>query len=111
MNSMHERLLKEFMDVLIMGMMRNDELSGYDIISYIHEKFDYLVSSGTVYSILYSMERDGLITGKRVNRKRIYRLTRKGEETIKTINHSSNAFENFVARFLKSELKSAPRLR
>jgi DNA-binding PadR family transcriptional regulator len=102
-NSMHERLLKEFMDVLIMGKMTNDGLSGYDIISYIHKKFDYLVSSGTVYSILYSMERDGLITGKRVDRKRIYKLTRKGEETIKIIHHSNDIFENFLAGFLKIE--------
>jgi len=81
--------------------MRNDELSGYDILTYIHKRFGYMVSSGTVYSILYSMERDGLITGKRVNRKRIYTLTRKGEETIKIIHHSNDAFENFLARLLK----------
>jgi len=91
------------MDVLIMGKMRNDELTGYDIISYIHRKFDYLLSSGTVYSILYSMERDGLIMGKRVNRKRVYNLTQKGEETIKIIYHSNDIFGGFLARFLKSE--------
>jgi DNA-binding PadR family transcriptional regulator len=102
-DGIHRRLLKEFMDVVIMGKMRNMDVNGYNIITYLHKEFDFLVSSGTIYSVLYSMERDGLIKGKRVNRKRIYTLTRKGEATIKTIRDTSDVFENFLARLLKTE--------
>jgi len=38
-----------------MTELRNGSLSGYDVISYIHNKFNLLVSSGTVYSLLYSL--------------------------------------------------------
>jgi len=38
-----------------------------------------LPGSGTVYSVLYSMERQGLVRGTWNERRRIYRLTKKGE--------------------------------
>ena len=54
---MNERIIKNFLDIIIMSELRNGPLSGYDIISYIHNKFQLLVSSGTIYSLLYSLER------------------------------------------------------
>ena len=53
LKKMHERIIKNFMDIIIMAELRNGALSGYDVISYIHNKFNLLVSSGTVYSLLY----------------------------------------------------------
>lgn len=100
-NVIYERLLKEFMDVLIMVKMREGETSGYDILTYFHEKFDLLVSPGTVYSVLYSMERNGLIKARGVDRKRIYTLTPKGEAAIKAIRESSGVLESFLTRLLK----------
>lgn len=100
-NAIYERFLKEFMDVLIMVKMRGGESSGYNILNYFHEKFDLLISPGTVYSVLYSMERDGLIKARGVDRKRIYTLTPKGEATIKAINESSTALESYFSSLLK----------
>jgi DNA-binding PadR family transcriptional regulator len=103
LKSMRERLLKDFMDVLIMARLRNNDMSGYDVIAYIHNKFNILISSGTVYSLLYSMERDGLIKGKRNNRKRTYTLTGKGKETIKVIQNANGATQNFIAMLLQAK--------
>ena len=100
-NAIYERLLKEFMDILIMVKMRGGETSGYDILTYFHVKFDLLVSAGTVYSVLYSMERNGLIKARSIDRKRIYTLTPKGEATIKAIRESSGVLESFLTRLLK----------
>jgi len=100
-NTIYARLLKEFMDILIMVKMREGETSGYDILTYFHQKFDLLVSPGTVYSVLYSMERNGLTKARGVDRKRIYTLTPKGEATIKAIRESSGVLENFLTRLLK----------
>lgn len=99
--TIYERFLKEFMDVLIMVKMREGERSGYDMLNYFHQKFDLLISPGTVYSVLYSMERDGLIKARGADRKRIYTLTPKGEATIKAINESSTALESYFASLLK----------
>jgi DNA-binding PadR family transcriptional regulator len=82
---MNRRVVTNFLDVLILLKLRNGSFNGYDIISYIHKRFDMLISSGTVYSCLYHLERDGLIKGELVQRKRVYMLTEKGRETVKTI--------------------------
>lgn len=75
-------------------------MSGYDVISFIHKRFRLLISSGTVYSLLYSLERDGLIEGQFNNRKRVYGLTDKGEETIQAIQESSQ-IQSFMANLFR----------
>jgi DNA-binding PadR family transcriptional regulator len=82
---LHRRVLSDFLDLLILLRLRNGALSGYDIISYIHKRFDMLISSGTVYSCLYHLERDELIKGECAQRKKVYMLTERGRETVKTI--------------------------
>lgn len=78
------RIVVDFLDVLILLKVKNGSLGGCDIISYVHERFNILISSGTVYSCLYHLERDDLIKGKTVRRKRTYTLTQKGKEKAET---------------------------
>lgn len=85
LKKMNRRIIKNFLDVLILEELRNGPLSGYDVIAYIHNKFRLLVSSGIVCSLLYSLERDSLIAGSWNQRKRVYKLTDKGDETNKAI--------------------------
>lgn len=98
---MNRRVIKNFLDVLVLTELRNGPLSGYDVIAFIQDKFRVLMSSGTVYSLLYALERDGLITGKWNQRKRVYRLTEKGEETIKTIMSANDKIGYLVLSLLK----------
>jgi DNA-binding PadR family transcriptional regulator len=60
---MHDRVIKSFIDTIIMAELQNRPISGYDVISLIHNKFEFLASSDTVYSLLYSLERNELIEG------------------------------------------------
>jgi DNA-binding PadR family transcriptional regulator len=106
LKKMHERIIKNFMDIIIMAELRNGPLSGYDVISYIHNKFNLLVSSGTVYSLLYSLERNGLVEGVWDERKRIYKLTEKGQKTIETILSANDKIKGFMAIILK--VQTAP---
>ncbi|MEM1507937.1 MAG: PadR family transcriptional regulator [Candidatus Bathyarchaeia archaeon] len=72
------------LDIFILVELAKSPLSGYDIMLLIHKKFNLMMSSGTVYLTLYSLEREGLIKSKVHNssRKRVYALTYKGEEFI-----------------------------
>jgi len=99
---MHERVIKSFMDTIIMAELQNGPISGYDVISYIHNKFGFLVSSGTVYSLLYSLERNGLLEGAWIERKRVYKLTEKGAKTIETILSSQDKIKGFMTMILKA---------
>jgi len=101
LKKMHERIIKNFMDIIILAELRNGPMSGYDVISFIHNKFHLLVSSGTVYSLLYSLERNGLIEGTWNERKRVYKLTDKGAKTIETILSANDKIKNFITGLLK----------
>ncbi|MEM2937165.1 MAG: PadR family transcriptional regulator [Candidatus Bathyarchaeia archaeon] len=106
LRKIHERIIKTFMDIIILAELRKGPMSGYDVISFIHNKFHLLVSSGTVYSLLYSLERNGLIEGTWDERKRVYKLTDKGAKTIETILNANDKIKNFVASLLKVQTTS-----
>jgi len=97
---MHRRMVKSFMDILILAELKNSLMSGYDVIAYIHNKFGILVSSGTVYSLLYSMERDDLIRGIWAKRKRVYELTEKGERNIEAILNANDKIKSLMTNLL-----------
>ena len=100
---MHERVIKTFMDTIIMAELQNGSISGYDVISFIHNKFGFLASSGTVYSLLYSLERNDLVEGIWIERKRVYKLTEKGSKTIATIMNSHDKIKGFMSTILKTQ--------
>ena len=77
---LRKRTVRNFMDILILSELRRAPMSGYDVITSIFERFNFLPSSGSVYSLLYALERADLIEGGWNGRKRIYTLTSKGEE-------------------------------
>ena len=66
----------------------------------IHKRFGILVSSGTVYSLLYSLERDSLIKGVWNQRKRVSTLTEKGEHNIKVITKANGEIQSFLRNML-----------
>jgi len=101
LRQIHERTIKNFMDILILTELRKGHpVSGYDLIALIHRKFQIMISSGTVYSILYSLERDGLIKGIQASNKRVYKLTNEGEETIKTVLKDREKIQNLMKTLL-----------
>jgi len=93
---LRRRAIKSFTDILILAELRKGSLSGYDIIGLLHKRFGILMSSGTVYSLLYSMERDGLIKGVWNQRKRVYILTEKGEQNTKVITKANEEIQSFL---------------
>ncbi len=102
LKKMHERVIKTFLDTIILAELQNGPISGYDVIGYIQNKFGFLVSSGTVYSLLYSLERNHLLEGVWIERKRVYKLTEKGTQTIQTILSSHDKIKGFMSTILRS---------
>jgi len=100
--NLRRRTIKTFMDMLILAELQQKPLSGYDIISLVHRRFNVLVSSGTVYSMLYSLERKGLVTADMDNRKRVYTLTEKGEQTLETVGRANMEINGLVQNLISS---------
>lgn len=79
------RVLKAFNDIAVLALLRKEPLSGYTLTKQILKRFDVLLSSGTVYSTLYALERDGLVVGRVEGRNRIFSLTDQGREYIEAL--------------------------
>lgn len=102
LNEMHVSLIKNFLDVIILARLRKlGPLSGYDVLRFVHGTYDILISPGTVYSLLYSLERRSFVAGEWIEGRRVYSLTEKGEKTINVIIQSKDELVGFVENLLK----------
>lgn len=71
-------------------------MSGYDVIRFIYEKFGVLVSSGTVYSRLYTLERSGWIKSISTKRKRVYALSEESTQNIEPILDANSKIQSLL---------------
>ncbi|MEM3730445.1 MAG: helix-turn-helix transcriptional regulator [Candidatus Bathyarchaeia archaeon] len=95
-----ERLVSNFLDVIVLRHFRDDTFSGYDVLLFIQDRFNLFLSPGSVYFKLYSMEREGLIEAVSTSRKRVYRVTELGK-LVADVTTSSNEIKNFIAKIMK----------
>lgn len=92
------RITRNFIDIFILSEVSKSPLSGYDIMTIIYKRFNLLISPGTIYSTLYSLERDGLIRGENRRRKRVYTLTHKGEKFVRSILAMRDEIESLLLK-------------
>ena len=74
------KYVKRFMDIVVLAMLKQTPMHGYDLIAAIHDRFHILVGPGALYPVLHSLEKESLITGRLSgSRKRtVYYLTEHG---------------------------------
>lgn len=100
-SEIRERILKSFMDLIILRELgKNERISGYDIITLFHRKFHMLLSPGSVYSVLYALERKGLVEGTLIGEKRTYKLSEKGEEAVQNLLRNQGNIQLFMESLL-----------
>ncbi len=101
LKKIHKNIIRDFLDTIILAKLRNSTpLSGYDLIEFTHKKFGILIGPGTIYAVLYSMERKGLIKGESTQGKRIYTLTSQGRDTIGVILKLKEEIQGFMRTIL-----------
>ncbi len=81
-----------FKDIIILShLIKNPHVTGHRIVTYFHRKLGVLVSPATIYSTLYLLERHKLIEASDGQKRRTYRLTKKGESEIQKTKSSINS--------------------
>ena len=102
LKELQRSIVKNFLDTVVMVKLKTSgSLTGYDIMEYVQQKYEVLISSGTVYSLLYSLERKGLLKGDCVSGKRLYGLTDEGLKTIGNIMNSKEEIKKFIETILE----------
>jgi len=99
LKEMKRTMVTNFLDTIILAELKNSSpLSGYDLLDFVYKKFGFLISPGTIYALLYAMERKGLVNGSYSQTKRVYTLTDKGTETIEAILRSKDEIRKFIEK-------------
>jgi PadR family transcriptional regulator len=85
---MKAEVLKGHLDALVLAALEQEPAHGYAIIQHLRRRSDdvFRLPEGTVYPALHRLERDGLVksrwTAASGRRRRVYRLTRGGQEAL-----------------------------
>lgn len=89
-----EQVIKRNLEIVTLSILEKGPMSGYSLIKEISSQFHILLSQGTVYPLLYSLQKEGILSIKNgVGREKIYELTEKGKEyTKKNLAHFRRAY-------------------
>jgi len=82
---MRGRIVMDFLDMTILLKLKSGMQNDFDILSHIQKRFNMPVTPGAVYSCMCRLERDGLVRKVRLREKKVYALTRDGEEKSGTL--------------------------
>jgi DNA-binding PadR family transcriptional regulator len=81
-SELNRHLVKSFLDIIVLVLIRDFPQHGYGIIAEIHKQFGVLLSPGTLYPLLYGFENEGWVKVTDVDQKKVYSLTLKGTENL-----------------------------
>jgi DNA-binding PadR family transcriptional regulator len=85
---------KENLWIYILSLLKEREIYGWEIRSLIEKKFNFRPGLITPYRVLYRLQADGFVKSGLKERRRIYKITRKGKEELKKA-------KNFYKEILK----------
>ena len=95
-NEFRERSLRSFLDRAILARLEDKPVNGYGLTIFFMKKFGVIMSTSTVYSTLYAMERNGLIKGRHSWKGRVYELTEKGKKKLKDSRNRLEETQGFI---------------
>jgi DNA-binding PadR family transcriptional regulator len=85
LDELNDHLIKALLDIIILEMLHDSPKHGYKTIAEIHKQFGVMLSPGTVYPLLYELEKVGWVEIIEVKRKKVYSLTSKGTDDLKIL--------------------------
>lgn len=74
---------RENLWIYILSLLKEKNLHAWLLQEMIEEKFGFRPGKITSYRVLYRLEKEGLVKSKIKERKRVYQITKKGEEELK----------------------------
>ncbi len=95
------KIVKDFLDLIILHFVSIAPRSGYDIIVHISVKYKIIMSSGVIYGFLYKLERNRMLIGYWNGRKRIYTLSQEGQNYMQKQQKLLDSMIQFVINFFK----------
>jgi len=75
-----ERIVKAFLDVVMLSLLSKHAMSGYEIDKELVKKFGLMIGPSTIYSKLSTLEKQGFISCATSRSDKVYSLTEDGKQ-------------------------------
>ena len=104
---LYERWIKGLAPLLALLFLRNGEMTGYDLIKFIYQHFGVLLSPGTMYPILHSLQRNGVVTERVQGIKKAYAIAGNGKRALRDVRFPFVRGQSVLMSLLNYEDESA----
>jgi PadR family transcriptional regulator, regulatory protein PadR len=108
--SIERELKRGSLELIVLHLLAPGEAYGYEIVSKLTAETDGAleVTDGTLYPVLYRLERAGFVTVRwetpeRGVPRKYYRLTDEGRDELRRLEHEWTTFARAMARLLRHE--------
>jgi PadR family transcriptional regulator PadR len=85
-----QRIVRNLLDIQVLRLIKVEPTWGYKIKQRVKADFDITLRHGALYPLLIDLQKKGYLTSQRQQQgrriRRVYAITEKGEEYIKTCN-------------------------
>jgi DNA-binding PadR family transcriptional regulator len=105
------KYVKTSLDLVVLAILNGKPMHGYRIMAAIHTEFGVLLSPGTLYPLLHSLEEKKLVESRVKGGKKVYEATNEGrtrfQNAFTMFKVSMNQLENFMKQNGKNSLNDS----
>ena len=93
-----EEFVRQNLENIILSLLHQQPLCGYELIKTIFQRFNIPVSHGRVYPLLYSLEGRGVLSSEvqKGTRVKVYSLTERGLEHIRSMSAEFKRIQKYL---------------
>jgi len=86
---------KDNLWVYVLSLLKEKDVYAWEILKLIEQKFGFKPGRITPYRVLYGLEENGFVKSKMKDRRRVYKITNKGEKEFqKALDFYKNLLNN-----------------
>jgi DNA-binding PadR family transcriptional regulator len=79
--------INSLLEYIIISNISDTAMCGYDILAFVHDRFNVLLSPGQVYPVIDCLAKDGIIQKQAEGRRVMLKLTSSGKLLLKAWKH------------------------
>lgn len=99
-----KKMVKDNLETILLALLHRKTMCGTEIIGTIHLKFHVLLSPGTIYPLLHSLDEKGLITAKSYGKEKAYASVDSAKTKIERLVDEQIQARKLLTHYLRQEI-------
>ncbi|MFA5772524.1 MAG: PadR family transcriptional regulator [Thermoplasmata archaeon] len=96
-----EQFVKGNLEAIVLHILQDQNLCGYDVIKTISQRYNVFLSQGTLYPLLYLLAKQGLLEVKQETKAKVYSPTENGRKIIQDRISEFRKVQEYMLNLLK----------